>query len=344
MPIAPHQRLPVPGNASAGKRRWLPWVIAAVALLLVGGLAAAVMVAFSGGGGGGGGDAFTLPPTGSAVALGATIDARPVVVDARSVVVDARPAVDAAALVVVDAAPTVVPVLVDAAPVRDAAAALTPAEQAALAAAARADKDAKERERKEREAKAERAAEAALDKAEGQYDAGNASAAAATVRGAMSGVTSKTKRTLAAAASDYDQVSRGLGAGKMGSAAEALAVVKKAIAADKRSGGALGGDLKKQLAIVAPKAALAHMASGKLEAAYAATQDATSAGAGGNATVRSVLTKLESEAGKLFTSGKTKLKSNRDAGLADLRRVSKIVPKSSPWVAKASKAIADAGG
>ncbi len=346
MPIAPHQRLPVPGATPAVRRRWLPWVIAAAALLLVGGAAAAVMVAFSDASPGGGG-AFAMPPTGSVVALGAAVDARPVadarplVADARPVVVDATPAI---VPVVVDAAPAIVPVVVDATPARDAATVLTPAEQAARDAAARAEKDAKERERKEREAKAERAAEAALDKAEGQYNGGNASAAASTVRGAMSGVSSKTKRSLAAAASDYDQVSRGLGASKMGSATEGLAAVKKAIAADKRSGGALGGDLKKQLAVVAPKAALANMASGKLEAAFAATQDATSAGAGGNATVRSVLTKLESEAGKLFTSGKGKLKSNRDAGLADLRRIGKIVPKSSAWVAKANKAIADAGG
>ena len=71
------------------------------------------------------GCSWRLSPTGSAVALGAAVDARPVA-DARPVVVDATPAI---VPVVVDAAPAIVPVVVDATPARDAATVLTPVQR-----------------------------------------------------------------------------------------------------------------------------------------------------------------------------------------------------------------------
>ena len=52
-----------------------------------------------------------------------------------------------------------------------------------------------------------------------------------------------------------------------------------------------------------------------------------------------MLSTLERKAGELYASGKSKLKSNPDAGKAELKRVAKIVPRSSPWVAKAQAAL-----
>jgi pSer/pThr/pTyr-binding forkhead associated (FHA) protein len=340
MPVPHHQRLPAPRQAPARattRPRWLPWAIVSGVLLLAAGVSAAILLT------GSDDPPVALPMLGGVSQLADARAATPV----PAIVVDARPPAppDATPVIapVVDAAPVVAPV-VDAAPVVVPVvdAGLSAAELAAKAAKDKAERDERRRkeeeERRAREAKAEAGADAALEKAEGQYEDGSPATAAATLRAAMAGASAKTRKRLGTEASDYEAIARGLGAAKS-SAIDGHKAVKAAIAADKRAGSALAGKLKAVMAAVAPKAAAAYLAATNFEAAYGATVDASGAGAGGNATVKTVLSTLERKAGELYASGKAKLKTSPDAGKADLRRIPKIVPKSSSWVAKAQAAL-----
>ncbi|MEZ4369031.1 MAG: FHA domain-containing protein [Kofleriaceae bacterium] len=348
----PGPRAPMPAYllaTSSTRRRgptWRPWAVAGGAAVLLG-----VMIAFATSGDRGGGSGAGVDLATRLAAPDATL-AAVVPVDAP-VIVDAAPPVDAP--VIVDAAPPVdAQLIVDAAPPVDAAPqVVTPTESPReKAARERREKAAREKAAREKAAREkatrDKAARdknpvdvaAAQDKAERQYEAGDFKAASTTLRAAAAGASGGDKTTLTRAAADYDAVAKGLGAAKGSAPVSALAALKKAVAADRRSGRAHESKLKAAIATVAPKAATASMAAGNLEAAYAATVDASAAGAGGVSTVKLVQQALEKKAGELYASGIGKLKSDPAAAKAALGRIKKIVPKSSPWYQKAAKALA----
>jgi hypothetical protein len=184
------------------------------------------------------------------------------------------------------------------------------------------------------------AAETALKKASGQYQGSDFRGAIATLTAAARpGPDGAELRTRAA---DYKTVGDGITMGKTAASskpADALAALKRAVAADRRVGGAQADTLRQLIGKTAGQAAIAHMAKGSLEQAYAATVDASNYGDPNAPTVKSVRKSLEGKAAELYASAQRLKKSDPATAQKTLQRIRAIVPSSSMWHKKATAEI-----
>ncbi len=189
---------------------------------------------------------------------------------------------------------------------------------------------------------------AAAKKAEGLYKAKDWKGAATTLRDAIGASTDPDAKALKTRAADYDAIGTNLNAALAfgtSRAPEALAAYKKAMAADRRAGGTHQGLLRDKIADVAPRAAASYMAKQNYEMAKAAADDAVNVGAGGTPMIEGVRTSLDRRAGEFYATALKLQKSKPEDSKSLARRITKMVPSSSPWYAKAVKLLsASAGG
>jgi hypothetical protein len=185
-------------------------------------------------------------------------------------------------------------------------------------------------------------ADAAKKKAQALYASKDFKGAAAVLRDAAGTADAADAAALRRLAGDYDQLATSLAAGNAAAATkptDALTAYKRALAADKKLGGAHASMIREKLGQVAPKAAAGFMAKGNYEAAKQAADTAVNFGAGSSPTVAQVRQSLERKAAELYASGMKILKSQPDEAKALFRRVLKIVPPDSPSYQKAYKAV-----
>ena len=123
---------------------------------------------------------------------------------------------------------------------------------------------------------------------------------------------------------------------------EALAALKKAIAADRRVGGEHQQFFRGKIGEVAPKAAASYMAKQTYELAKSAADDAVNVGAGGSTMIEGVRRSLESRAGEFYGTALKLQKSKPEDAKSLARRITKMVPSSSPWYGKALKLLSTA--
>ncbi len=188
---------------------------------------------------------------------------------------------------------------------------------------------------------------AATKKADGQYRAKDWKGAAATLREAIGTSTEPEVKAMKARAADYDAIGNNLTAALGMSSArstEALSAYKKAMAADRRAGAAHQQFLRDKIGDVAPNAAASYMVKQNYELAKSAADDAVNVGAGGNARIEGVRTSLERRAGEFYATAVKLQKSKPEDAKGLARRITKMVPASSPWYAKAIKLLNASSG
>jgi len=183
---------------------------------------------------------------------------------------------------------------------------------------------------------------AATKKADSLYRAKDFKAAAATLREAAGASTDAAAKSAKTRATDYETIATNLAAGTaIGSQrpTDALAAFIRAQAADRRAGSAHQTAIRGKIAGIAPKAAASWMAKQNYEAAKAAADQAVNVGAGATPMVEGVRNSLERKAGEFYTNA-VKLQKSKPAEAKSLaRRITKMVPGSSPWYPKAVKII-----
>jgi hypothetical protein len=188
---------------------------------------------------------------------------------------------------------------------------------------------------------------AATKKADGLYKAKDWKAAATTLRDAIGTSTDADAKALKSRAADYESIGTNLNAALAfgtSRAPEALAAYKKAMAADRRAGGAHQGFLRDKIADVAPRAAASYMAKQNYEMAKAAADDAVNVGAGGTPMIEGVRNSLDRRAGEFYATALKVQKSKPEDAKSLARRITKMVPSSSPWYAKAVKLLSASAG
>ena len=179
-------------------------------------------------------------------------------------------------------------------------------------------------------------------KADGLYRSKDWKGAAALLRDTAAGASETDAKRLRAMAADYDTIGTNLSTGATLAKAkptDALGALKKALAADRRAGGAHQQAIRDNLAKIAPSAAAAYMAKQNYPMARLAADDAVNVGAGSNATVANVRTSLERKAGEFFVNAQKLLKDKPEEAKPLLRNIIKIVPADSPWYGKAYKLL-----
>jgi len=185
---------------------------------------------------------------------------------------------------------------------------------------------------------------AAKKKAQSQYAARDFKGAAATLRAAADvfGPDETESDELTSLADDYDAVGSGITAGNAATASNAVDAMNaflRAQQSDRRAGGVHAAYLRDRVALVAPKAAASFMAKGNLEMAKRAADTAVTAGAGSSATVVQVRQSLERKAGEIYASAVKIQATKPDDARLLYRRILKIVETTSPWYAKAYRAV-----
>lgn len=188
---------------------------------------------------------------------------------------------------------------------------------------------------------------AATKKADGQYRAKDWKGAAATLREAIGSSTEPEVKAMKSRAADYEAIGNNLTAALGMSSArstEALSAYKKAMAADRRAGAAHQQFLRDKIGDVAPNAAASYMVKQNYELAKSAADDAVNVGAGGNARIEGVRTSLERRAGEFYATALKLQKSKPEDAKGLARRITKMVPASSPWYAKAIKLLNASSG
>jgi hypothetical protein len=133
---------------------------------------------------------------------------------------------------------------------------------------------------------------------------------------------------------------RGMAPG--GSPIDTFEQLRTASTYDQNLGNAFEGEIAAKMTQVAPKAAVQFVSAGKLVEAHQAVQAADQVGAGGDANVKAVRQKLESEAGKIYAQAMKELDGNPSEAKDKLKQIKGIVDSKSPWFVKATKQLSGA--
>jgi pSer/pThr/pTyr-binding forkhead associated (FHA) protein len=186
-------------------------------------------------------------------------------------------------------------------------------------------------------------AAAALTRALSLYKALDFRDAAAVLRKAAGEADGPQNARLRTVASDYETVGANLALGESNQSSNptaAMAAYERALRLDQRSAaGAHGKLIRLHLSALAPKVPASHMAQGRFEAAREAILAAERYGAGDHPMVNRVREALERKAGEFYRSAYTQRKQAPAAARALLQRIVRMVPPSSPWHPKATRAL-----
>ena len=179
-------------------------------------------------------------------------------------------------------------------------------------------------------------------KADSLYRSKDWKSASSLLRDAATSATDGDARRLKSLANDYDSIGTNLSTATAlakAKATDALGALKKALAADRRAGGAHQQVIREKMAQVAPSAAAAYMAKQNYPMAKLAADDAVNVGAGSNSTVANVRSSLERKAGEFYASAQKLMTSKPEEAKTLLRNIIKIVPADSSWYSKAYKLL-----
>jgi hypothetical protein len=117
---------------------------------------------------------------------------------------------------------------------------------------------------------------------------------------------------------------------------DALDMLQSALTYDGKVGGEYSDEIRKKMADVAPRAVSYHLGAQNWRGAAAAVRIAEARGVGDNATVKAARTKLEREAGNLFTEAQG---ATPEEAKKKYQTILSMVDESSKWYGKAKSAL-----
>jgi hypothetical protein len=124
--------------------------------------------------------------------------------------------------------------------------------------------------------------------------------------------------------------------------AETFVALRTAATLDQTLGGNYEAEIRDKLSAIAPKAAIAFVATHDLPMAHTAVIEAEHYGSGGNENIKTVRSKLESEAGQMFAAAMKELSSSPDSAREKFKTIKTIVDAKSQWYQKADKQLNNA--